>query len=246
MSLLIDKRYYEFAYHKYFSGKDISFTQWSDDPDWDYPVQDQVRFTSILQGNMDVIKNKRVVDIGCFLGYLGSMCLKNGSSFCRFIEGRKPWLDIAQEIVEAQGYTDADFLQCDIEDTQNLQAITENFDTALLASVLYHVTNPFDVLESVSHIPNIIIESKETELTINTDRPIIDYKLETLQTGGMGAYSNEPATVLVGKPSRAWYKLVMENFGYKLAYEDLYDMPNNGYTLRLYKFQKVNMQCQHC
>ena len=238
MSYLIDKDYYEYAYHKYFSGKDISMQQWTPDSEWDYPEQDKIRFNSILQPNLDVLEQKRVVDIGCFLGYIGSMCLKNGSSFCRFIEGRQQWLDIAEEIVVAQGYTNVDFYQQDINNSEQLYTLTQDFDTALLASVLYHVPDPYKILSSLTHVPNIIIESKETALTINTDRPIIDYKLETLQEGGLGAYGTQK-TVVVGKPSRAWYKMIMENFGYQLTYEDLYYMPDNSNTLRLYKFQKV-------
>ena len=58
---LPDKKYYEFAYHKFFN-PEVEYTSWEPWDAWDYPERDILRFGCIIKDQIPFIQNKKVLD----------------------------------------------------------------------------------------------------------------------------------------------------------------------------------------
>jgi len=228
ISCLPDKRYYEYAYHKFFSKNDtLKFNKWNDWKEWSYSIQDLIRFKNIILDNEEFIREKTVIDFGCHLGYLTLFCLHLGSKFVKATNIRKKYLDIAEEILIAAGYNNTNFelLNTDIHNYQTNINLCKDIDTVLLSGIIYHIHDHYNVLESVTkNKPKIvIIEIKETKNTLNTNYPMIDWKVEDAANPVNGSNSNYD-TVLVGFPNSKWLDLAMEQLNYMKINESLFEM----------------------
>jgi 2-polyprenyl-3-methyl-5-hydroxy-6-metoxy-1,4-benzoquinol methylase len=232
---LPSKVFYEYAYHK-LSLKDdddeklksLSFDNWNDWKEWNYPVADALRFKYIILDNIEYIEDKNIVDFACHLGYISLFCLHANARFVYLNNIRPHCLDIAEEIINAYSREykrDVNYKTklSDIHDIETNREITKGADTVLFLGVLYHVRNHYEILESlVHHSPkNVIIDTLENEHTIKNEFPMVHWVNEDARRD-LSGYDKTRLDILSGIPNRKWVEMTMNIFGYDKIKEKVY------------------------
>jgi len=224
-SFLPNIKYYEYAYHKWFSDNPVEWDSWKPaSPEWDYPDQDVTRFSKIIGENVDIIKGKRVVDFACHLGYIGLFCLHNQAQFVTGTNVRQNCLNIADEICFRAGYNNYSFVNSNIYDYAKTTELCNNADTAILAGIFYHLHDHYGVIESItrSTVKNIIIETTNIE----TDKPVVEWRV--IKESDVSGFSGVSVDLhYEGKPSDKWIEDIMHFFKWNLQTKDHFIMPDN-------------------
>jgi len=233
---LPDKKHYEYAYHKFFNPS-VKYEEWQPWDEWDYPERDIKRFTSIIKDNQIFIKNKKVLDIGCHLGYISLFCLHNGAEHTTGTNVRNSELEIANEICHNAGYSNCQFLHQNLYDLEELKKLCNTVDTIILAGVLYHVHNHYELIEclSTSSAKNIIIETKMPPLPFeNLNYPCIYWRYEDSSDSTSG-WDDNKKQLYIGYPNIQWIQNALEFFGMEITYIDKieYEKENGIQTRRL-------------
>lgn len=230
-SLLPNKIYYEFANHKLYSNKTIKFNEWSPWNEWDYPEQDLDRFNKLILDNIDIIKDKTVIDFACLVGFVSLACLHIGAKFVTAtnIKERQNCLDIANEIISAAGFNQTQYslVASDIHNTAQNTNLCTNVDTVILAGIMYHVHDHYQILESITRAnPSyIIVDTVETEFTLRNEIAAIEWVIENVSDDTSGYYQAH-ANILIGYPNSKWYDMAFTCLGYKKVKETQHTRTN--------------------
>lgn len=233
---LPDKRWYEFAYHKFFN-PEVEYDGWQPWDEWDYPERDIIRFKNIIADQRDYIKDKRVLDLACHLGYTTLFCLHNGAKYVTGTNVRQNELDIGNEICSQAGYNNFEFLFSNLYNNQELLELCNNHDTVFFTGVLYHLNNHYPVLETLcnSTAETIIIESKVpmNEYEYNCKKPLIVWHTE--KTHSYNGWYHDSPTCFVGTPNTAWIVNALESLNMHVTYNQAveYLKASNSMTRRV-------------
>tara|TARA_R110000765_G_scaffold408635_1_gene506470 strand:+ start:337 stop:1098 length:762 start_codon:yes stop_codon:yes gene_type:complete len=221
-SWLPDKKYYEFAYHKFFN-PEVEYTSWEPWDAWDYPERDILRFGCIIKDQIPFIQNKKVLDLACHLGYLSLFCLHNNASFVTGTNVRQRELNIADEVCALAGYSNYDFLFSDLYDKNALENLVTQHDTIILSGVFYHINNHYDLLKTIcKQGKTVIIETclslfEKHNSTQNIKVPSMVWELEDT-TGSCNAYEENKSQSFVGYPNELWVKQALETLNMTVEY----------------------------
>ena len=227
---LPDKKYYEFIYHKFFNPT-VSYTEWKPWDQWDYPEKDLIRFKHIIVDNIDYIKDLKVLDVACHLGYLSLFCLHTGSKYVTGTNVREREIDLSQELCTIAGYNNFKFINLNLYDFVSMTTQLNQHDTVLLSGILYHVNNHYQLLEYItnSNIKNIIIES---EVTDNNDQAIVNWVHENSEHRVNGFY-NDLEELYVGIPSLKFLTELLRYFKWDI--KSSVSFPFSSSTNRLHQ-----------
>ena len=199
-SWLPDKKYYEFAYHKFFN-PEVEYTSWEPWDAWDYPEKDILRF-------------------GCITLMF---CLHNNASFVTGTNVRQRELNIADEVCALAGYSNYDFLFSDLYDKNALENLVTQHDTIILSGVFYHINNHYDLLKTIcKQGKTVIIETclslfEKHNSTQNIKVPSMVWELEDT-TGSCNAYEENKSQSFVGYPNELWIKQALETLNMTVEY----------------------------
>jgi len=181
------------------------------------------RYKRIIEPNIEHIKNKVVLDLGCYNGRWSYAAIKNGAKFVIGVDARNNILLTDDKFR---------FIQSDVFDIH----IQHGVDTIFCLGLFYHIMDHFRLFKLMdSFNPEVIILDTHLE---NTDDCIISVRKEDTE------YELNSITELSGKISKGTLKLFAEYFGYDLEYmewkppivkytEDYYD---DRYTIRMRKY----------
>tara|TARA_A100001015_G_C14923058_1_gene685098 strand:- start:396 stop:1271 length:876 start_codon:yes stop_codon:yes gene_type:complete len=221
-SKLPDKKYYEFAYHMFnqrqFTDLDKVWKNWKPWAVWNYPVYDLYRFNTIIIQNKKFIKNKRVVDLGCNLGYFSLFSLHCGAKFVKGIDVRDKKLPIAEFICKEAGYDNVDFEKVDFSITTGMHKALEDIETIICSGIIYHIQNHHQFFKNMtqSSASCIIIDNFEDNKYVGELYPHMHWKYEN--TAGvvneMGAHDENNKKMLVGRPNQTWIDNTMNDLGW--------------------------------
>lgn len=222
---LPDKKFYEYVYHKFYN-PDCDFDSWKPCDEWNWPVQDLLRFKYILLDNCEHIKNKKIADIGCHLGYMTWIMNHLGANQVTGTNVRSRELNLAKELCQRAGCEGTNFVLSDVHNYNDLLYICNQHDTVLLSGLLYHVTDQLSILETVtkSSAKSVIIDIREDLQTGNSHRPIIVYRKDHLQNSVDGWSNNIQDQMIVGHPNQAWINFAMEFLNWTLLSNKSYLM----------------------
>jgi SAM-dependent methyltransferase len=215
-----DKKYYEFAWHMFFSNKFDGLQQewenWLPWDIWDWPVYDLNRYKTIISNNRSIINDRNVLDIGCSLGYLSLISLHYGCKNVTGIDARQDKLALADFISRQAGYKNFTFKRVDLHSPEFIE-VSKNIDTVILPAVLHHVPNHYGILSKItsSDASHLILDNAESEKFYRDPTPQIDWTTEHTDDH-MNAYSPYKKSAMVGIPNQAWINLAMEDLGWKL------------------------------
>ena len=201
MNWLPDKKYYEYAYHKFFNPT-AEFSSWIPDNNWRYPDRDIIRFHHTIFDQLEYIKDHRVLDVATHLGYLTLFCLHNQATHVTATDVRLRELAIAKEICSLAGFKNFQMLNSDVYDLIEFRELCNKHDTILLSGIMYHLNHHYTFLHTIadSYIKNIAIETKFFEDQYN-DQPCIQWmnELSVHSTNGFFLCNDE---LFVGWPNR--------------------------------------------
>lgn len=180
------------------------------------------RYKRIIEPNINYIKDKTILDLGCYNGRWSYAAIENGA---KFVIG----IDVRNNILLKDNKFK--FIQSDVFDID----IKEKIDTIFCLGLFYHIMDHFIFFKFMDSLnPEVIILDTHLE---NTDECIIKIKKENIE------YELNSINELSGIISKGTLKLFAEYFKYDLEYikwkkpiidytEDYY---NNRYTIRMRK-----------
>jgi 2-polyprenyl-3-methyl-5-hydroxy-6-metoxy-1,4-benzoquinol methylase len=228
-SRLPDKRFYEFAYHMLFQNKftdlEKEWQKWKPWNIWDYPIFDLNRFNIIACQNDRYIRDKKILDIGCNIGYLSLFCLCLGCENVLGIDAREEKLNIADFICNKAKFSNHTFRKVDINHKDSVTPILNGIETIVFSGVLYHVSNHYEILRRLSDstAETMIIENEESHEFRYESNPHIFWHQENTKST-MNGYSNYHDRILVGAPNQTWINTAMQELGWRLLKTEYFVM----------------------
>jgi hypothetical protein len=153
---------WQYISHLYHGQKLIPRDLYQPMSDWDYAPHDREKFTKILLDNVDVIENKRILDLGCHHGFLSYATSTLGCTTATGLNAREHPLTVGRYFLQQMNVSNVDLVQGNIEDFDLLKTLCSSTDTVIMSEVIEHLTNPckvFDVITN-SSVSNIVIKSQ--------------------------------------------------------------------------------------
>jgi len=231
---LPDKKYYEYAYHKFFNPT-VEWKNWIPYEEWNYPDRDLLRFDHMIGKQIQHIKNKRVLDIACHLGYNSLFCLHNDASYVTGTNVRDFELTIAREITSLAGYSNCDFVLSDLHNQSEFANQCNDHDTVLLSGILDHVNNHYEILQTVanSRAQTLILES-DLSNAIDLGMTAIVHWYSELTAESTNGYKKNKSSTFIGAPNQRWIEWALQSLDFKITYNQImeFSMPNGIYARR--------------
>lgn len=197
-----------------------------------YSRADLNRYKHIVYENLDFIKDKKILDIGCSVGVLSLICLHNHCEHVTGIDVRDIQLSIAKDTCEFAGYNNHTFKFLNIHELDQLKDECDKVDTILMSGVFYHVNHHALLMETISksNAQNIIIESQ-----VFLDCPSMPALFWRLENSGDIHHGmerdNSIKNIAVGVPNRNFIEKMLMLCGYKVTYNEQFDyLKNDGLT----------------
>lgn len=215
---LPDKRWFEYSWAKHFN-PDLDYTDWQPWDEWDYSSADRDRFTRIIFNNLDLIKHKKVFDIGCLLGSLAMIMSHNSAKQIVAVDIRKENIAVAQEVCKLAGYTNIEFYVCDLYDWPNMSRLIADCETILFSGVFYHINNHYQIIEQLTSTTakNIILET----VINNSQDATIKWGFEPSDDHRSGLNNGQSMT-MIGFPSVKFCQNLLRHHGWKILSTDQY------------------------
>ena len=206
-----DVKWYEYSYRKFFEPTE-TYETWKFSGAWDYPEKDQLRFSNIITNNVDLLTEKRVLDLGCHIGYLSLFALHNNATFVTGVNIRNDELAIGKEVIALAGYRNAEFISHDVTDFEWLATECSKHDTVIIAGLIYHLTDFVGFFRAITYstAKNLIIESE----ILDTEQAYCKVVVEdaTFRTNGVDPDGKETCLSIV--PSRKFIVDILQFLGW--------------------------------
>ena len=232
LETLPDKKYYEYAYHKFFTDG-VTYDNWKPHDTWTYPDRDISRFGHIITNQLQHITDRKILDLACHLGYISLFCLHNKAKYVIGTNVRDKELEIADEICHLAGHSNYNFVKSDIYNLPELKNLCDSVDTVILAGTMYHVNNHMELIKTIysSNAKTLILESKIHEK--DTVNPTLIFKKEDSDDSENG-WEHSKKIVFVGVPNKIWLQQALEYVGYDVVYNNqiTYTKPDGNTTTR--------------
>ena len=218
----LDTRFYEYV-NKRLADRNV---QWNDRifTGHNVPYGHAIRIQTQLIDNVELIKNRRIVDLGTNRGQFLYPCVELG---CQSIIGVQPLNDYNTAINEALhglGYNDRACAEWgDAYDLHGLTKILNNQDTLLMLGVFYHLNNHYQLLETVTQtkITGLVIDISVIQDNLNhytSKEPIIKWKVEQQNVDESGWELNgvNKNWTWVGHPNASWIIQTLQYLGWQI------------------------------
>ncbi len=177
------------------------------------------RYRAIIEPHLDVLRDRRVLDLGSHDGRWAFAALKAGARHVTGIEARARHVDMARQTFRDYGIGEDRyrFLLGDVCDVLKAESIA--VDTVLVLGFFYHTYRHFEIaaLLAATGASHIVLD---TALALGPERDgaIIQYVLEPTDRGGaaFGPRDRE----LTGRPSPRAIELMFGQVGFDLCERD--------------------------
>jgi hypothetical protein len=184
-------------------------------------------------------KNKKVVDLACRTGWLGSVALKQGAEFVRFADARSVHFEVPSQ-------TNHSFEFIDLNKREMLDNILKDIDIILYTGHFYHAANHEEILDAFenSKCSELFFESKLFHLNNNYHERSADIRWVYDNTASTeDAWHETEQRVLVGQPNFKWiYQHLSKRFDIKNIAVFNKSVLSNFYQRTSY-YKKVNFHC---
>jgi SAM-dependent methyltransferase len=225
--------YHDFAYARLNDSSACSSpTDWVLE-DCKYYDSDITRYQHTIGNQLEFIKGKRILDIGCNVGILSLLCLHNGATHVTGIDVRDKELEVSRELCSFAGYENFDFQFLNIYDLDKLKELCDNVDTVLLSGVFYHINNHVQLIETIanSSSKHLIVESQIW--LENPSIPSIFWRMENTGDTYHGMeQDNQIKTIVVGVPNRNFIEKILMFYNYKVLYNREFEFLKNDGLMR--------------
>ena len=170
-----------------------------------------------LTPHLDIIHNKKIIDIGCNFGYWSMFAHNNQCANVLGVDVRPENISIATLMQQQLAIPDThmNFVQSDLHQHAQTAQLCADRDTVFLLGVMYHVHDHYDILKSLCQpsVTSLVIMTREADQVIDSDMPLIWWKYEPAFELVAGFHEDRD-TVLVGYPNTVWFDLVMAELGF--------------------------------
>ncbi len=191
-----------------------------------HPNRMNSRYRAIIEPNLDVIRDRRVLDLGSHDGRWAFAALKAGARHVTGIEARARHVDTARQTFHDYGIGEDRyrFLVGDVCDV--LKAVPIAVDTVLILGFFYHTYRHFELaaLLPATGASHIVLDTA-LALGPERDRAVIEYCLEPTDRGGAAFGPRDQE--LIGRPSLRAIELMFGQVGYQLSERDWYVNADN-------------------
>jgi len=164
----------------------------------------------LIEENLELIKGKNILDITSHDGRFSFSAIMNGAKHVTGIEGRQKFVENSNHVMEKYQIpkNKYEFICGDI--FNELQKIKKgSVDTVFCFGILYHTTQPYQLLSEIARIsPKYIIIDTNV---LKAKQPIIRLSFEDSAKDG-GAIGK--GQVIIGVPSMAALSLMLNQLGY--------------------------------
>ena len=229
---LPDKKYYEYIHHKFFNlNLDVKWETWKPWDEWTYPDSDIIWLSHVIGNQIPYLKNQRVLDVGCSLGFISLFCLHNGASYVTGIDVRDELLDLAREVNGLAGYSNHEFKNINVTQHQQILDLCNKHDTVMLAGILPVITDHYGLLRVIaeSTARTVIIDSGNTNIFGNT-YPVVEWR-ELSTTHFRGPYQNTSPKLFVGTPNQKWIERALIDLKFKIVYNKIFNFIEEDGTI---------------
>ena len=172
-----------------------------------YPNRLNNRYTVLIEKNIEMIRDKKILDIGSHDGRWSFAAIKNGASHVLGIELKSSMVEKAKKNMKKYNIPEEkfSFISRDIfEEISKLKP--KSFDTIFCFGILYHVYNHLQLFSELKRLnsKNLILDTD----VITVKRPLIKLRPERNQKA------------LVGIPSQNAINLMLDFYGFQYDYVD--------------------------
>jgi len=225
---LPDKKFYEFVYHKYFNPK-VQYHSWQPWDQWNYPVQDAVRFKHVLLNNRHCVQGHSVVDFGCHLGYMSMIASYLGASQVTGTNVRVRELDLSRELCNLAGCHNVSFVLSNVTDCAAVTNLCNNHDTVLFSGLIYHLNNQIEILQAItnSSAQTVIIDNLEHVSIKDSTDPLMILATDDCTSSEHAYTEHVSQTMIVGYPNQSWIDHTMKYLGWQQTQGTQYQMVQN-------------------
>jgi hypothetical protein len=186
-----------------------------------HPNRMNSRYRAIIEANVDLIRDRTVLDLASHDGRWTFAALKAGARHVTGIEARAHHVDAARQTLSHYGISEDRyrFLLGDVCDV--MQTTPIEVDTVFVLGFFYHTHRHFEIASLLARTgaSHIVLD---TALAIGPerDRAVIQYRLEP--TANDGAAFGPREQELIGRPSRRMIELMFAQVGFELSENDWY------------------------
>lgn len=188
------------------------------------PYGHAIRIQSQLLNNIELIKNKKILDLGCNRGEYLYPCLELG---CESIVGAQPMNDyneiINQGLYHLKYQDKAKVVWGDVYDLEGIRELIKDKDTVLLLGLMYHINNHYQLLETItrSDVTGLVIDISIFLYQLenwNNKLPLMVWNSESQDSATTGWELNgvNSNKTLVGWPNAAWIINALEYLGWTI------------------------------
>ena len=216
MISLPDPTYYQYVSHMYHENKLIPFDTYTPDTNFNYSEYDRLRFNQILIDNVDYIKDKKILDLGCHAGFMSFVAQYIGAKSCIGVNARKWPVEVGNYFFNQLNINNVKLINENIENFEFLKTVCNQSNTVILASVLGHCRNLEKILSIVSdsQIENVIIES--TVIDDDNMIPKLHYYTQDASYDFNG-YDGDRKIVLGANPNRKFLETILYFYNWKIT-----------------------------
>lgn len=170
-----------------------------------------------LSHNIEILKNKTVLDLACHTGESTKIIHSLGAKHVYGVEIRDDLVNQARQQLCADN---VEFFTQDITDYNFISSLVKNSNTITCFGVLYHLFDHFRFLSHIlaSNIEHVLIETEFGSETLN---PEMFWGFETTDYKFHG-YHKELKIIPNGTPNLSWILQSAEIFGFKCDWVQCY------------------------
>lgn len=196
--------------------------QWHDIGDTQWSYHDKARIKLQLLDNIDLIKNKKILDLACHDGVFTEAMTQLGCDHAIGTDVRPSVIDTVVSCLRDANRSDrCEMIFHDLYDLDGLDRLLNTVDTIHFAGAVMHVNHHFDLFRRLcSNRPSaMILDSIYFDDTWFDHRPMQLWCMEdstNILNGHESKKRIECTEIFVGAPNLAWYKHIFALFGWQI------------------------------
>lgn len=210
---------------------------------WVY--SDAVRIDKQLIANKDLIRNRRVLDLGCHDGILTQAMVQLGARHVIGTNVRPHMIDLVNSALhDANSSSVAHVIYNDLYDLDALDRLLVNADVVHITGTIFHVNHHYELLWHLCRgaADHIILDSIFYLPDWHRPDPMQSWRLEDSDNvlWGVDRRTRSSRRAFVGIPNLAWYRMTFDLFGWDIVRTDYVNFVHFEERLR----RRCIMTCQ--
>ena len=212
---LLNKKWFGGLYHLY--NTNDTWEQWTNEfeSSYQWSEHDAEKITAVLGKNLQYIKDKKIIDLACNLGYFTLASSNIGAKSVIGLEVRQPYIDVFNKVKKHWPYNNVNIVNVNLENIDILNDMLTDIDTIVYAGHLYHTVN---------HVPILSAFTKSSATTVIIESIISKFngKFKESAADPLNGYIDKDTNIVAAcAPTLAETKKMMTSLGWTIVSEDV-------------------------